>query len=77
MLHGRFKISYSPQRQDSRSIHKIEEEERRSQNEDEVTGPQAAGQEENIDQQVAATDDDMDIWDLAGANLTPMFGPEE
>ena len=58
-------------------LHKIEEEERRSQNEDEVTGPRAARQEENIDQQVAATDDDRDIWDLAGANLTPMFGPED
>ena len=58
-------------------LHKIEEEERRSQNEDEVTGPRPARQEGNIDQQVPETDDDRDIWDLAGANLTPMFGPED
>ena len=58
-------------------LHKIEEEERRSQNEDEATGPPDARPEINIDQidqQVAATDDDMA---LDGSNLTPMFGPEE
>ena len=55
-------------------LNKIEEEERRSQNEDEATGPPDARPEINIDQQVAATDDDMA---LAGADLTPTFSPEE
>ena len=55
-------------------LNKIEEEARRSQNEDEATGRLDARPEINIDQQVAATDDDMA---LAGADLTPMFSPEE
>ena len=51
-------------------LNKIEEEERRSQNEDEATGPPDARPEFN--QQVAVTDDDMA---LDGSEFTPMFGP--